>query len=287
MGKRGIALVLALFVITIIAGLSGSFFLKSVNENSLVRRAVNSTRAFWLAEAGIAEVLANMPNNASGTIGSGNYAYSAVCAPLTGDYYQVDSTGTVTLPNSDTVTRSLNAVVRTDPVDASNFQHAIRTTVELIVRGSVDINGPSEEFASLNFPDLFEHSKEEIESYATHVYTDPPVDVAPVDTITWVNLSEGEELRISSDTWSGSGILVVEGDAQITGGTFSGIIYIMGELRMSGNPVINGTILAESSAELDTTLTGNVTINYDVQAIADALEALQFISPEIVSWRET
>lgn len=287
MGKRAVALIFALFVVLVITGLSGSFFLKSVNENILVKRHVNSIRAFWLAEAGVAEAISNMPNNVSGTVGGSNYTYSANTSALLGDYYQIDSWGSVTLPDADTVSRSLSAVVRTEPVDPSNFQHAIRTTVDLIIRGSVTINGPTEEYASLDFPDLFEHSKEEMESYATNSYTDPPNNVVPVDGITWVNLSPGQELRITSDTWQGSGILIVEGDAQITGGTFNGILYVMGELRMSGNPVINGTILAESSAELDTTLTGNVTINYDSGAIADALVPLQFISPEIVSWRET
>ncbi|OGX18540.1 MAG: hypothetical protein A3K83_07620 [Omnitrophica WOR_2 bacterium RBG_13_44_8b] len=110
--------------------------------------------------------------------------------------------------------------------------------------------------------------------------------MTPVDGITWVDLSPGEELRISSDTWSGSGLLVVGGDAQITGGTFNGILYVIGKLRMSGNPVINGSVLAESQAEIDTTLTGNVTISYDSGAITSALGPLGFVAPVIVSWEE-
>jgi hypothetical protein len=174
-------------------------------------------------------------------------------------------------------------------VDADNFQHAIRTTVELRIQGSVDINGPYEDYAAFSFPDLFDNSQEDVEDAATHVYTDPANNVTPIDGITWVNLSPGEELRITSKTWIGSGLLVVAGDCQITGGTFDGIIYVMGKLRMSGNPVINGSILSESDTEVveDTTVTGNVTINYDAAAIADALAFLDFIAPvESVAWRE-
>lgn len=288
MNKRGIALIFSLLVVVVLSILSVSFFFKTITENNLVKRYVNSTRAFWLAEAGIAEAIYNMPNDTSGSIGSSNYTYSTDTFLLSGEYYQIDSTGSVQLPTGDTLMRSVSVVVRTSPVDPNKFQHAIRTTVELDVRGNVDINGPTEEFANIIFSDLFDHTKEDVKSFASNYYLDPPVDVTPVSGLTWVDLSAGQELRISSDTWQGSGILIVNGDAQITGGTFNGILYIIGRLRMSGNPTINGTILAESDTEIveDTTVTGNVTINYDFDAIANALNILQFIIPEITSWRE-
>lgn len=289
MGKqqqRAMALVMVLLFILVLSILGSSFFYGVINENKLVERYVSSVRAIWLAETGIAEAINNLPDDASGDLGGSNYTYSAHTSLLSGQYYQIDSTGAVSLPPMGTISRSLSAVVRTDPVEPGNFQHAIRTTSNLVVRGSVTINGSSEEFAPLNFADLFEHSKEDMRGYATHLYTDPPVNVTPVDNITWVDLSPGGEFRISSDTYSGSGILIVAGDAQITGGTFNGIIYVIGQLRISGNPTINGSILAESHTEIDTTLTGNVTINYDANAITNALGPLQFIAPVIVSWKE-
>lgn len=280
MGRRAAALIMSLIVVLILSLLAGSFFYAVTNNSRLVNRHINSLYAFWAAEAGISEAIDHMPSSPnSGTIN--NADFNAVTSSLGSEYYQIDSTA-----SSNNITRSLTAIVRTDPVDPNNFQHAIRTTSNLVIHGSVDINGPQEEFASLNFANLFEHTKDEVKSYATHLYTDPPVDITPVDAITWVDLSPGEEFRVSSSGWVGSGILVVAGDAQITGGIFSGIIYVIGKLRMSGNPVINGTILAESKTEIDTNLTGNVTINYDPAAIADALSYLQFIAPVVVSWKE-
>lgn len=289
MGKRGVALIMVFLVIVVISILSGAFLFNVINENTLVNRYINSTRALWLAEAGIAEAVRHMPDSTSGSLGGASYTYSTGTNCTTNpcaDYYQIDSVGTVNLGASGTISRSLSAIVRTDPVDPNHFQHAIRTTSDLVIKGSVDINGPSEEFASLNFADLFDYGKEDMRSFATHLYTNPANDVTPVDGITWVDLSPGSELRISSNTWSGSGILVVAGDAQITGGTFDGIIYVIGKLRMSGNPVINGTILAESKATIDTFLTGNVTINYNPTAITNALNFLEFIAPVVVSWQE-
>lgn len=296
MNKRGIALIFTFLVIMVLSILLSSFFLSSINENSLVRRYVSSVRAFWLAETGIAEAVDNMPNNVNGSLGSTNWTYSANTSLLTSPFYQIESTGSVQLPSGEMINRSLTAVVMTNAVDPNNFQHAIRTTVDLVTHGNVTIscadpakcpNGPTEEFASLSFSTLFEHGTAEIKSFADYVYSDPPNNVTPVAGITWVDVSEGQELRITSDTWSGNGILIVSGDAQITGGTFSGIIYVIGELRMSGNPTITGSILAESAAEIgDTTLTGTVTITHDFNVIQSALSPLQFISPEIVAWRE-
>lgn len=287
MGKQGIVLIMGLIVAVVVSILLSSFFFGVINENRLVQRFVNSTRAFWLAETGVAEAASNMPNSISGTLGDPNYTYSAATTLLSGNYYQIDSTGSVNLGPSGTISRALRVIVRTSPVDPGSFQDAISTTGDLIIRGSVTINGSQEEFASFSFADLFEHSKEEIKSYATNLYTDPPVNVTPIDGITWVDVSAGQEFRISSDTWSGSGILVVAGDAQLAGGTFTGIIYVIGQLRMSGNLIINGSVYAESQTEIDTTLTGNVTINYDSDAIGSALVPLTFITPVIVSWQET
>lgn len=289
MGKRGIALIMAFFVILFISILGASFFARVMNENRLVNRYVNSTRALWLAEAGVSKAIGNMPNPVSGTIGNANWQYN-VPAPThigSGEYYQINSTGSV-VTLFGTISRSLSVIARTDPVSPDNFQHAIRTTSNLRIGGSAEVNGPQEEFASLNFANLFEHSKDEVKSFATHLYTNPPVDVTPVNGITWVDCvgPNPPSLKISSSGWSGSGILVVSGDAEITGGIFNGIIYVIGKLRMAGNPIINGTILAESQIDIDTTIVGNVTINYDRDAIIAALQALQFLSPVVVSWQE-
>lgn len=280
----------AMLVTVVVGILSSSYFLNTMNENALVKRHIAAVRAFWTAEAGLAEAVDNMPSSTSGTIESSNYAYSTTTVPLgVDDYYTVTSRGTVTLPSGGSVTRVLNAVVRIIPPDASKFQHAIRTTVALDIKGSVDINGDTEEYAALDFPDLFSNTKAEVEEMATHTYTNPANNITPVDDITWVNLSEGNQLRINNNGWTGSGILVVTGgNVHITGGTFDGILYVVGDLFISGNPIINGSVLVESDTEVvdDTDITGNPTINFDSVAIADALDTLGFAASEIVSWQD-
>ncbi len=288
MGKQGIALVLALLVTLVLSILVGSFFLRSMNENQLVARYVNSARAFWLAEAGVAEGIRHMPNSTSGCMGTDNGCYSANVSSLSVKYYQINSTGTVTLPSGGNIARSLNVVVETENIDSSKFQYAIATTVTLVTKGSVTINpGTSwEQNATINFSDLFECSKEDMKSYATHVYS--TVDnTTPINGITWVEPSGGS-LNITGNL-TGSGILVIAGNVSISGTVqLDGIIYVIGDLTITGNVTVNGSVLAESNALIDTTteLKGNVTLNYDSNKISDALNPLKFMNPAIVSWKE-
>jgi hypothetical protein len=291
MDRKGIALISALFLVLVLSILLVGFFFKTMTETNLVSRYAGYTRAFWLAEAGVAEGIMALPNNTSGCVGDTNHCYSVATSQISSLYYQIDSLGSVSLPSGGSVNRGVSAVVRTEEVDPTKFQFAIETTVELVIKGSVDINpdGSAKEFSDLNFPDLFGHSKEDIRSYADNLYSDPDNNILPCSGITWIDLSPGEEFMITSNLWQGSGILVVAGDAQITGGQFDGIIYVIGKLRIAGNPILNGSILAESDTEVvdDTTLTGNPTLNYDPTAISNAMDLLKFISPEIVSWRES
>jgi len=141
----------------------------------------------------------------------------------------------------------------------------------------------------LSFEDVFGVTKAEMEAiaqsqfpstYYTSAFSD---DVAT--GLTWVN-SPSEESQIASNTWSGDGVLIVEGDLQITGGDFSGIIWVDGALRVSGNPVIDGGMFVESGITVDTTITGSATISYDGDAVSGAFSYLTSLSTAVDSWRE-
>lgn len=288
MNKRGIVLIFSLLVMLVLATLLASFYFKSISENQLARRFMNSNRAFWLAEAGIAKVRSEQGlSSASGYIDNANYTYNAIVNHLTGIYYTVVSTGTVAEPSGQNISRTVSVTIKTGLVDVTKFQYGIETTTDLIVKGSVDINPDDswKEDATLDFADLFGISKADMEANANHLYT-PSNFGPPVDGITWVDVPTGETLNVAGNL-SGSGILVVNGDAHFSGTVdFYGIIYIIGELTMSGSVTINGSILAESSATVDTTLSGNVTINYSPSDIAQSLTPVQFLNKEIVSWHE-
>lgn len=289
--NRGVILAYSLLVTTILSILLGSLYSNSINENLQANQYVNSMRALWLAEAGVATVKANPGlSAASGSLGGSNYTYNVLSpqvVPGTGNvYWIINSTGAVTLPSGSIVSRTLIATIKTAGADASKFPYGIDTTADLVIRGNVTINGDSKENDNtINFNNMFGITKTTMRDGANHLYTNSNFGT-PVDGITWVDVASGSELVIAGNL-VGSGILIVNGDVRISGTVdFDGIIYVIGVLRMTGTVTTNGSVIAESSATADTILNGHVTINYDLTEIQNALTYVQLLNKQIVAWRE-
>jgi len=289
--NRGIVIIFSLLVTLVLTVLLGALYLVSVSEKQQAQLQVESMRAFWLAEAGIATVKANPGlNAASGSLGGANYTFNVPApqvVPGTNNvYWIVTSTGTVTLPGGLIVSRTLQVTIRTGSADSSKFPYAIDTTSDLIIKGSVTINGtPQENDNTINFSNMFGISKETMQAGATHSYTDSNF-TAPVDGITWVDVASGNTLTISGNL-VGTGILIVNGDVHISGTVdFDGIIYVIGSLTMTGDVTTEGSIISESSLTADTTVKGNVTITHDVAQVESALTNVQLLSKQVVAWQE-
>ena len=105
------------------------------------------------------------------------------------------------------------------------------------------------------------------------------------DLITWVN-APGAKSKITTNHWEGSGILVVIGDLDITGGEFDGVIWVEGELKVAGQGDVDGAILVAGGPSDSTKVTGNSEVEYDADAVSDAFEALGNIPPLVESWQE-
>ncbi len=284
--RKGFVLIFSLLVTLMLSLLLTSFYVQNINEGNLARRFADSTRAFWLAEAGAANAYVNFPSGASGTLGGANYTYDAVVTPISGNYYTITSTGTVNRADGTAITRIITASVKTGNTSSTKFQYGIETTTELEVKGSVSINPSNsfKEFSTLDFSDLFGVTKVQMQAGATHAYTASNFG-APVDGITWVEVPSGETLNVSGDL-SGSGVLVINGNTKFSGNVvFDGIIYVIGTLTMTGNVTTTGSVLAESSMSVDTTITGNVTINYNTDEITTALSSVASLNKQIVSWK--
>jgi len=292
--NRGAALIFSLLATLISTILLGGLYTSSMSENQQANQYVNSIRALWLAEAGIAKVKASPGlGAASGSLGGANYTYNVASPQLvagTNNYWIVTSTGTVRLPRSLDdliISRTVVTTVKTGSMDPSKFPYAIDTTTDLVIKGNaVTIDGTyKENDNTINFANMFGVSKATMEFGATHLYTDSNFD-DPVNGITWVNVASGHSFNISGDL-VGSGILVVKGDVRISGTVdFNGIIYVIGALTLTGTVTTNGSVIAESSATADTELKGTVNVNYNLVQIQNALTNVQFLSKQIVAWRE-
>ncbi len=291
MNKKGIVLIFGLIVVLVLTILSASIYSKSINESNLSKRHVESIRAFWLAEAGVAETVDKLPTPQSGYIGNATYKYSTSVNQTNSTLYEITSTGSVEIIPTKEITRVIKVNVKTSDVSSSNFKYAIETTTDLVIKGaSVDINPDppenyQEEDSTLDFQALFGCSKAEMKSNADHLYTPSTFD-SPIDGITWVDVPTGNTFNITGN-YTGSGILVVSGNVKFAGDfVFDGIIYVIGELTIIGNVTASGSVLAESSTEVDTTIQGSVILNWDDDKIDAALNEVRFLTKNIVSWQE-
>ncbi len=287
--RKGSVLIFGLLVMAFLAIISAGYFYSNISESFMTRRLVDSTRAFWAAEAALAEGIRNLPATTSGTFSDPSLSYRSATQFLGNHYYQVNAVGSYAYPNGSTINRRINGVVKTIVLDPSKFPYAIETTVKLVIKGSVDITplDSSKQYSVINFADRFLMSKEDVKAYAT-VYNAIP---AAMSGVVWLEPPAGSSPTFSWNLDSnlvGHGILIVQGDIHIAGTiNWDGIIYVMGKLRMSGTPVCSGAVLAESGITVDdTTMTGNVTLNYDYQKISDALNLLSYASAQLVSWKE-
>ena len=278
-------------VVAVLVILATTFSARSIGEKRVADKERDTVQALWLAEAGVDRAIAGLPNTPlSGTLGTG--AYSTQTTALGSGKYLINSTGGVPLttisPNN--AIRKISAVVQQplNPASPGDVTSAITASGDVTVKGSAQVNGTiDEENEVFNFEDVFGISKEAMESGAAHHYTDPANNITPVDHSTWVDIDTATEMKITTSGWTGSGILVVDGDLTITGGHFSGVIWVIGTLRVSGNPVIDGAIFVESGAEVDTTLTGNPTVSFDSNAVSSAFGFIPSTSaPQIIGWKE-
>ncbi|MDD5347467.1 MAG: hypothetical protein PHT59_02495 [Candidatus Omnitrophica bacterium] len=292
MNNKGMILVLSLFIILILAVLSSSFLYKQVNQSYLSNRYADSVQALWAAEGGLQAARDDNLDQSfvSGTLGSGSYLAN-ITRIGTSNYYEIVSRGT-----AGGVVRTVKAVVSTRDVDASKFKYGLESNVDIQLKGASTVWGENttqpvppkthdpdyyKENSIFSFADLFGFSTTEIRGLST-VYN----QTFPSGNFTGINWVIAPGSKFTGDVY-GSGILIVEGDFRIAGTVaFDGIIYVIGELDMSGTSFVSGAILAESAANVDTTVTGTADIEHNTTKIQTALDNVAYRSPRIVSWQE-
>lgn len=303
MNKRAAALIFSLLVSVVLTILLSSFFIKTINENNLVKRYVNSVRAFWAAEAGLADGIDNLTNSGSGSLGSYTYQWTTTLRTTISsvDYYDIVATGTVPLAAGGSITRTVSGVVRREPVDPSKFKYGLQAANDLCFGGAcnkpasdyvIDPTPPDspcptgicwEEFDdTINFTDMFGQAQADIQAMAT-TYTDANFP-GTISGVTWVDVAAGNTL-MATGSETGSGILIINGNVHF-GGTyqFHGIIYVLGTMVARGTFDAYGSVIVASSAGVDS-INGTPEFHYDQDDITAALQQIN-TDKEIVSWKE-
>ncbi len=305
MNRRGIALVFGLLVLVVLSILSSASFIKTMNENNQVRRHINSMRAFWVAEAGVAEAKSHLPTAyTNGNLG--DYSYQATASYRatinTSDYYDIASVGIVPLSTGGDIRRTINAVVKTGSIDDSKFPYAITAANELCFGGNCNKSPENyldpdicdghacwkDEDTTINFTDLFGVEQNAVKNMAIQdgsYYTDANFP-SSTSGITWVDVASGSTLTVAGNL-TGSGLLIINGNVHFSGNyDFRGIVYVLGTLTATGTFDSWGGIIVASTAGVDN-INGNPTLHWDKEEIRKALIPLSLDSAQIVSWKES
>ncbi len=208
-------------------------------------------------------------------------------------YYKIVSTGKVELAGGGEIEEEITVFLKVGIPSPLNFPYAIESTGDIIIQGqayTIEPEGSKKTYSELNFFELFGATKAEIKNNADYLYDETDNftgDGVEVTGLTWVEVSAGEQLTIAGN-FEGEGVLIVNGDCRITGTeSFEGVIYVIGELQVSGTASVTGSVLAESGLDIDTTISGNISLTHDQDVIRNALsDSLTFIGKTIISWQK-
>lgn len=307
MNKRGIALILGFTIIVVLIILSAGIVSSSISERVITQRSNASLKAFWAAEAGVAKSASQLPTVTALSEddleqnSTNRLQYDVLEPTLVEGYtdrWMITSTGRYIL-NQTPIERRVVAIV-----EIFGLTSAIETTGDLNIGNNVTINGTYEESSSLIFEDVFGMSKDAVKALVdpANYELNPGTNWQPTggmqNDFVWVDVTGNNKYVISSD-WSGSGLLIVDGSGlsgaervalDISGGTFTGLIWVIGKLSISGNPTITGALFAESGADVENKLTGTATLTFSSSDRDNALALLgldlDLAGVNILSWQE-
>lgn len=308
MNKRGVVLLLALVVFLVLSVLASAFFTRSISENNLVKRQVASTQALWYAEEGISRGMAQLtsslatPATVTGsdpTVSGYDAQIESVSDEPCGKAFQIVSIGRVYL-GAVAVSRSVESYVCLEQnVVNGDFDYAIEVNGPIKMAPAPPKVFPDDSYAKpdagVSFAERFGFTSDELRAYAQSVgryYEDPSAPLASIPNdypVTWYKITDpAKKLQVPKTGWTGSGIMVVEGNCDIEGGEFKGIIWVIGELKVAGNVQTWGTVVSECDTTVTTDVTGTPALTWSQGEIDAALQgpadALAGRTP--LSWRE-
>lgn len=301
--EQGSAMILAIVVLFIIFIIGASIVFLSENETRKTVKSNKQNEAIYIADGGVEKALWEI-NRTSGyageaniVLGSGTYTVTVSTPAGYPDQREIISTGQIgsyqrkikvlceRLPGGITVNSALACGGNVNMGGNASVAGVTLTGVLVPVGCSVSTAGgasvsgtPATGNAPFPaFEDIFGLTMAQMKGFATTKYTNPGNNPACTG-ITWID----GDLKASSSGWHGTGITIVNGDFDMSGGDFTGVIYVVGTFRMTGNARIDGSILSQSMADV-TGIFGTADIAYSPAAIDQANNVYPF---KINTWQE-
>lgn len=168
-------------------------------------------------------------------------------------------------------------------LDPNGIDDAITTTGTVNQKGASDIKGTIAEYTYLDFASVFGYTKEEVKAGADQSYIDPENNFDAPGGITWVEQVDDNTSAITAEDWLGSGLLYVDGNLDMSGGHFYGIVWVAGDFDMGvGGAWVEGAIVIEADSTVEFKIGGTAKAEYNSEAIK---QFLQLNVPEIDKYK--
>ena len=268
MNKKGSILILSIFVIAILMILGVTLLSQSISEHNLAERYLNSTHAFWAAEAGVNRAIEELRSNYSqcgvkvwfGTLSSvdGGYEVDVACV---GEDRNITVRGFVPAVSPQTQ-RVLEAVIRKE-IPTNFYDNAVYSA------GDVDLNGTS---YSITGDVIYADTIDNPDNITEDVTQDPsiaPLALLDFEQLLTISQSQGnfydEDRLDSGDSFPISFWFLPPDDSvepPIVG--IPNIVYVTEDLELKGNIgtvggffVVVGDVITSPDDVEDATINGN------------------------------
>jgi len=320
MNNKGSLLVVTLTFVLIFTLLGFGAIRLAGLQNELAEKQEWSMEAFWLADGAVARASQQLPTKlfpagqyVNIPLGNGTYDVSSardVIKDSQGNViytYQfqwvIDAQGTVRNQN-----RKIHAILSALDMRFNIMTRGTIKDMDKCPQSSIIIDCTLvKEHANFSLDNFFQGlNTAAIKNMADYTYRDPnnAGDVNPISGLTVVNLVEKSSLNITTDNSNGTVLLIVDTTAvsgnpqkppqiNIEGNPyFFGVIWIRGEAKITGTSRINGAVVVEGASMEETKLSGNLTLEYDEEAIERAVSLLGYshlVPPgpiKIINWEE-
>ena len=300
--NHGNTLLFAVGILVIVFAIGASLVFVTRNETQKTVKSSKGNSALYVADAGVEKAMwelnrsADYAGEAETTLGDGQFTVTVSTpagSPDKRDIFSIGKVGAYTRKIKVTCERFAgnisvdSALSCGGNVNIGGNAHIgggsltgvlvpVGSNVNTFGGGSVAGNPPTGNAPFPGFEDVFGLTQAQLEGFATIKYNNP-ANNSPCSGITWID----GDFHVNG-LFAGTGILIINGEFTMNGGSFDGVIYCTGSFHMSGNAVIRGSILTESMADVAAIL-GTADIVYDPNAIDAANDLYPF---KIITWQE-
>lgn len=243
MNKRGMALIICYMVIVALAILGAAFLTRSISERSIASKYFDSTQAFWLAEAGISQVINDFKTNASfrdisaTPLGPGGYRVELITPS------KIQSHGFIPF-------NAPYGAERIIELSLPFYGAAIYAAGDLAFNGIAYNVAGDVVYGGTGPPPSLDPTAN-IDGTVTHDPSINPLDILEFDQLKIISQNQGNYNNpdLPTSYWF---------DAAHT---IPNVVYLDGDFTLHGNETVHGFFVVGGAAVYDATLGGNVNVD--------------------------